>query len=109
MSAQGMDNLLNKSLLFDFYGELLNGYQKEIYEDYTFNDLSLAELGEQHNITRQAVFNIIKRCDKKLSDYEEKLHLVEKFLEIREMAREILDISDNDRIKELAEKITDIY
>ena len=109
MADTGLDELLNKSLLFDFYGELLTGYQKDIYEDFVFNDLSLAELASEHGITRQAVFNIVKRCDRKLRSYEEKLHLVEKFVIIRENAEEILRLTGDSAIKELAGKIVDIY
>ncbi|MBQ9827532.1 MAG: DNA-binding protein [Lachnospiraceae bacterium] len=104
-----MDELLNKSLLFDFYGELLTGYQKDIYEEFVFDDLSLAELAEKHGITRQAVFNIVKRCERKLVNYEEKLHLVEKFVIIRENAEKIYEISRDDDVRKLAGNIVDIY
>ena len=109
MAGKGLDELLNKSLLFDFYGELLTGYQKDIYEEFVFDDLSLAELAEKHGITRQAVFNIVKRCERKLVNYEEKLHLVEKFVIIRENAEKIYEISRDEDVRKLAGNIVDIY
>lgn len=66
-------------MLYDFYGELLNEHQKKIYEDVVFNDMSLTEIAKEEGISRQGVHDLIKRCDKILRDYEEKLHLVEKF------------------------------
>lgn len=75
-----MDDLLKQTLLYDFYGELLTEHQKQIYEDYVLNDLSLGEIAESVGISRQGVHDLIKRCDKALNGYEEKLHLVDKFL-----------------------------
>lgn len=75
-----MDKLLRCTLLYDFYGELLTEHQKLIYEDYVLNDLSLSEIAESNGISRQAVHDIVKRCEKALEGYEEKLHLLDKFL-----------------------------
>ena len=61
-------------MLYDFYGELLNEHQKEIYEDVVFNDMSPSEIAREEGISRQGVHDLIKRCDKILKDYEEKLH-----------------------------------
>lgn len=71
--------IVEQSMLYDFYGELLNEHQKKIYEDVVFNDMSLTEIAKEEGISRQGVHDLIKRCDKILRDYEEKLHLVEKF------------------------------
>lgn len=75
-----MKDILMNTLLFDFYGELLTEHQKLIYEDYVLNDLSLGEIAQTYGISRQGVHDLIKRCDKALIGYEEKLHLLEKFL-----------------------------
>lgn len=75
-----MDKLLRCTLLYDFYGELLTEHQKLVYEDYVLNDLSLSEIAETNKISRQAVHDIVKRCEKLLEGYEEKLHLLEKFM-----------------------------
>lgn len=75
-----MDKILNQSLLFDFYGELLNDNQRKIYELYIFENLSLAEIAECEGISRQGVYETFKRCSNILNNYEEKLHLVERYL-----------------------------
>lgn len=74
-----MDKLIERGLLFDFYGELLTSHQQKIYSEVVFNDLSLAEVSEEEGISRQGVHDLIKRCDKILDEYEAKLHLIEKF------------------------------
>ena len=84
-----MESVVGQSLLYDFYGELLTEHQRAVYEDVVFNDLSLAEIAEEQGISRQGVHDLIKRCDKILSGYEEKLHLVRKFQETRRMVEEI--------------------
>lgn len=58
--------------LYDFYGELLNDHQKEIYSEYILDDLSLNEIAEEHGVSRQSVFDLVKRCTKALEEYEEK-------------------------------------
>lgn len=88
-----MEEKLTQAYLFDFYGEMLNEHQRRIYEDFVFNDLSLGEIAGEEGISRQGVADMVKRCDKKLRDYEDKLHLVDKFISIK---------SDVERIKELA-------
>ena len=77
-----MDEILKQSLLYDFYGELLTEHQKEIYEQFIVEDLSLSEIAKDAGISRQGVHDLIKRCDKILEGYEAKLHLVEKFLSV---------------------------
>lgn len=84
-----VEEKLQQAYLYDFYGELLNEHQRRIYEDFVFNDLSLGEIAEEEGITRQGVADMIKRCGKKLSDYEKKLHLVEKFLSVKQDVEEI--------------------
>lgn len=74
-----MEKIVKQGLLYDFYGELLTEHQKKIYEDAVYNDMSLSEIAEQQGITRQGVHDLIKRCDKSLAGYENRLHLVEKF------------------------------
>ena len=88
-----MEEKLTQAYLFDFYGEMLNEHQRRIYEDFVFNDLSLGEIAGEEGISRQGVADMGKRCDKKLRDYEDKLHLVDKFISIK---------SDVEKIKELA-------
>jgi hypothetical protein len=89
-----MEKILEQTLLYDFYGELLNEHQRQIYQDAVFNDLSLSEIADEHGISRQGVHDMIKRVNKTLSDYEEKLHLVDKFISTKEKVHEIERLSD---------------
>lgn len=84
-----MDKILEQALLYDFYGELLTDHQKQIYEDVVFGDYSLSEVAEAHHISRQGVHDLIRRCDRSLRDYEEKLGLVRKFERSRELVDQI--------------------
>ena len=76
---ESMEEIVQLSLLFDFYGEMLNEHKKRIFEDYVLNDYSLAEIATEEGISRQGVHDIVKRCTKQLKEYENTLHLVEKF------------------------------
>ena len=70
--------VVEQTMLYDFYGELLTEHQKEIYEDVVLQDYSISEVAEEKGISRQGVHDLIRRCDRILAGYEEKLHLVEK-------------------------------
>lgn len=78
-----MDKIIERGLLFDFYGELLTSHQQKIYSEIVFNDLSLGEMSEQEGISRQGIHDLIKRCDKMLMEYENKLGLIKKFQKIK--------------------------
>ncbi|HJB00089.1 MAG TPA: YlxM family DNA-binding protein [Candidatus Mediterraneibacter merdavium] len=84
-----MDKILEQALLYDFYGELLTPHQKEVYEQFVLDDLSLSEIAESEGISRQGVHDLVRRCQKALEGYEEKLHLVERFLAVKEKVGEI--------------------
>ncbi|MCM1039205.1 MAG: YlxM family DNA-binding protein [Roseburia sp.] len=84
-----MEKIVEQGLLYDFYGELLTEHQKQIYEGIVYENLSLGEIATEQGISRQGVHDIVKRCDKALSAYEEKLQLVARFMKIRERIREI--------------------
>ena len=92
-----MERIVEQALLYDFYGELLNEHQRQIYQDAVFNDLSLSEIAEEHGISRQGVHDLIKRVNKTLSEYEDKLHLIDKFMKTKEKVHEI-DRLTNDYI-----------
>lgn len=100
-----LERLEYKGMLYDFYGELLTQHQKKVYEDAIFNDLSLSEIADEQGISRQGVHDLIKRCDKILNDYEDKLHLVEKFAKIRNKIKKINMLTDNEDIKRLSNEI----
>ena len=88
-----MDEILAHTLLYDFYGELLTEHQRKIYEDVVFNDLSYIEVAKQEQISRQGVFDLMRRINKILTGYEEKLHLVEQFEKQRKIAARIRDLA----------------
>jgi predicted DNA-binding protein YlxM (UPF0122 family) len=69
-----------KNLLFDFYGALLTEHQRLCFSLYHAEDNSLSEIGEELDITPQAVSDMLKRTTKKLERYEEKLGLVQRFM-----------------------------
>ena len=89
-----MEKLVEQALLYDFYGELLTEHQRRIYEEVIFNDFSASEVAKDAGISRQGVHDMIKRCGRILEGYEAKLHLVEKFLHIRENVRRIQTLTD---------------
>ena len=82
--VESFEEIVELSLLFDFYGEMLGEHKKKIFEDYVLNDLSLAEIAEEEGISRQGIHDIVKRCTKQLKEYETTLHLVEKFQNMKE-------------------------
>ena len=86
-----LEKIVRQSLLYDFYGELLTEHQKSIYEDVVMNDLSYSEIARLNGISRQGVYDMIKRCDKILEEYEAKLKLVEKFVNARDKVTVIID------------------
>lgn len=90
-----MEKFVEQTLLYDFYGELLTEHQRSVYEDVVLNDYSCTEVAQERGISRQGVHDLIRRCDRILAEYEEKLHLVEKFLKIREKVEEIQREAEN--------------
>lgn len=84
-----MEEKVEQAYLYDFYGELLNEHQSRIYEAFVFQDLSLGEIAKEEGISRQGVHDMIKRCNKILEGYEEKLHLVAKFLNAKKKVSRI--------------------
>ena len=87
-----MEELLQLTLLYDFYGELLTQKQKLVYELYHQNDWSLSEIAQELSISRQAVRDQLKRTEKILQEYEKKLQLVSKFLQQKSAAQHIRNI-----------------
>ena len=104
------------TMLFDFYGDLLTERQKEFYDLYYNEDLSLAEIAENAGISRQGVRDVIVRAENYMQDIEDKTGLVKRFLQMRPhleaieaAASEIDTINyrhyEDQRLKELADAI----
>jgi predicted DNA-binding protein YlxM (UPF0122 family) len=101
------EEILEQSLLYDFYGELLTEHQQKIYEAAFFENYSLSEIAEDAGISRQGVHDLLRRCDKQLRAYEQKLHLVERFTKMRGDVEHIMDCVD--KLEGVSpEKITEI-
>lgn len=85
-----MEKKVEVSMLCDLYGKLLTEKQFEFINDYYNNDLGLSEIAENNNITRQAVRDIIKKGERKLFEYEEKLLFMKKTLTQEQKIQEVL-------------------
>lgn len=93
-----MEKIVEQCLLYDFYGELLTTHQRKIYEDAVYNDFSLSEIAQEQGISRQGVHDLIKRCNNILEEYENKLHLVQRFGSIKENVRRINELTETENI-----------
>ncbi|HWT73808.1 MAG TPA: sigma factor-like helix-turn-helix DNA-binding protein [Mobilitalea sp.] len=87
-----LDEIVQLSILYDFYGELLNEHKKQVFEDYVLNDLSLSEIAQEQGISRQGIYDIVKRCSQELKGYEDRLSLVRKFQNIKEALGKMKEI-----------------
>ena len=110
-----MDRIKERALLFDIYGNLLTDHQKKIYSDVVENDFSLSEIGEEIGISRQCVHDAVKRIDKILAEYEEKLHFAENYqknIETIDKIKHEIDVlsesgADTGRIGKLIDKLSE--
>lgn len=113
-----MNKDLSISILMDFYGQLLTAKQLDALDMYYNQDLSLAEIAEEIDISRQGVRDSIKRGEKQLMDFEDKLGLAKRFQDIsKDISKmneiiDTLDISKKDMdkintIKEISKKLSD--
>jgi len=107
------DETLLKTMLFDFFGDLLTEKQQEYFDLYHNEDLSLSEIAERAGISRQGVYDIITRAEKTLMEIELKTGLIQKWQETRTqlgeietIARELRkSIENNRQAAELADKL----
>ena len=105
------------TMLFDFYGELLTDRQKEFFDLYYNEDLSLSEIAENEGISRQGVRDVIVRAEAAMQEIEDKTGLIRRFEQfqshldaIRSAAEDIRTLNyrqyEDSRLTELADKIT---
>ena len=86
-----MDNQVLLSILYDYYGELLTDKQQNYFKDYYFDNLTLSEISENYNISRNAIHKSLKEIEEKLMYYEEKLKLYEKNIKIKKIIANLDD------------------
>ena len=105
------------TMLFDFYGEVLTPRQKEFFDLYYNEDLSLAEIAENYGISRQGVRDVIVRAEAIMTDLEDKTGLMTRLLQLQQQVQAILDAAekiqtvnyrqyDNPELARLADEIT---
>ncbi len=103
---------LTEGVLLDFYGDLLTEKQQIALEFYYNQDLSLAEIANEMNVSRQGVRAFIKQGETHLKEFEEKLGLAERFSEINRISADIKSIlskmQETDEVKKLKSKIEEI-
>lgn len=97
-----MQEIVYYNNLYDLYSELLTEKQRKYFEDYYFLNLSLGEMAQNYNISRNAAFKQLQNTLSKLKHYEEILKLQEKHEKLEEVIKNIED-------KELKEKLRDIF
>ncbi len=95
-----MDNRIYLIDLYDYYSNLLTEKQQEYFEDYYFDNLTLSEISENKEVSRNAIHKQLKEVVAKLETYENKLELYNKSLKIKELIKD-LDSKVQERIKEL--------
>lgn len=82
------------AMLFDFYGDLLTERQKEFYDLYYNEDLSLAEIAENYGISRQGVRDVIVRAEAAMTEIEDKTHLIRRFYQMQKEIAAIEEAAD---------------
>lgn len=105
-----LEKTLRMNTLFSFYRNLLTDKQAQYMSEYYEEDYSLVEIAENYGVSRQAIYDSIKRTEKSLKDYEEKLHLVKEFEERENKIKEIKDyLNQSDprdkKLKELLDQL----
>ena len=85
-----MDKHIELSILVEIYGKLLTQKQQDVLNDYYNKDLSLSEIAENNNISRQGVRDLIKKGESKLFEYEEKLNIMKKMQQTDETIQNVL-------------------
>lgn len=82
------------TMLYDFYGELLTERQKEFFDLYYNEDLSLAEIAENYGISRQGVRDVIVRAEAAMTEIEDKTHIIRRFQQSKAPIAAINDAAD---------------
>lgn len=86
-----IEERIELSMLYDFYGALLKENQQRIFEASILEDYNFSEIAQEEGITRQGAYDIVKRATRQLKMYEEKMGLVEKFREQKKLVEKLRD------------------
>lgn len=116
MKDPELDNLAKESLLYDFYGGLLTDKQREVMELYHEENYSIVEIAGELGVSKQAVHDNLKKTERILSDYEDKLGLVSKFVARSNALRTVREdveslkvmLAENEGMKDLSARIDEI-
>ncbi|SDL74938.1 putative DNA-binding protein [Sediminibacillus halophilus] len=96
------------NFLFDFYQELLTPKQRNYMELYYLEDYSLGEISETFDVSRQAVYDNIRRTESMLEAYEDKLHLYKKFTERTQLLEQLEQALKGNQLTTLRELVTSL-
>lgn len=99
-----LDDFLKYSILFSYYGGLFSKKQKEYLELYLEENSTLSEIAEEYNVTRQAVFDNIKRGFKQLEEYEKKLGIFKKEKELKEKLEKLKENFNIENLNKIIEE-----
>ena len=116
MKDPELDNLAKENLLYDFYGGLLTDKQREVMELYHEENYSIVEIAGELGVSKQAVHDNLKKTERILSDYEDKLGLVSKFVARSNALRTVradveslkVMMAENEGMKDLSARIDEI-
>lgn len=103
-----IESITRLNLLFDFYGGMLTGKQKELFELHYQFDLSLGEIAENFGVSRQAVHDLLRRTISQLDNYEERLQLLVKHqerIQLLTQLQQAIDNADTELAQELVDKL----
>lgn len=103
-----MDDFIRQSLLFDFYGDLLTEHQKDVYGAYAQENLSFSEIASDFGVSRQGVYDLIKRCTNILEEYEDRLQLIKRFMDIKVKVEEISNAENLEQAKSISQEIMEL-
>lgn len=103
-----LEKTMRINFLFDFYQELLTAKQRKYMELYYLEDLSLSEISEVFSVSRQAVYDNIKRTEAMLETYEEKLNLYEKFSKRAELIEELEKTISDEKASEIVNQLKEL-
>lgn len=96
-----MEDYIYYGELYDLYQQLLTDKQRAYFEDYYFQNLSLGEMAENYNVSRNAIFKQLHIVTDKLKEYEEKLQLLEKRKQLEEISQAIDNLDIKKKLEEL--------